>query len=413
MPKSGFIGRISGRLEQLDLERAQGYIQRLTREVEFLETVFDTLQEGVIVVNPKMRIRYVNHAATTLLGLPEDTVGQPVARYLKGMDWVRSWGGEERRVIRQDLAILYPQKRALTVYVMPQPGEKHSSIVVLHDVTEAKSRTQEQLESGTLQMMSLLAAGVAHEIGNPLNSLHIHLQLLLRQFAERHGEGDGELREMLDVAKEEADRLHQILSQFLAAIRSVRPSLTPLHLPSLVEDAMRGIEREVRDREISVRLAWPDEMPPVFGDAGQIRQAFYNILRNAIQAMPGGGTLTMSAEVDDDYVTVSFADTGCGISPEAIGRIFEPYFTTKESGSGLGLMIVERIIRENGGQLTVDSDAGHGTTFRVRLPRTSRRIRLLPAPADVVDVEKAVPVAAAAEPAKGKRKGAGRRKRDS
>ncbi len=265
---------------------------------------------------------------------------------------------------------------------MPQPGERHSSIVVLHDVTESRHLTQAQVESEKVQMMSLLAAGVAHEIGNPLNSLHIHLQLLQRRLVGLPGEVGGELREMLEVARDEVDRLHQVLSQFLAAIRSARPSLTPIHLPPLVEDTVHSLDREMHDRNIDLRLTWPEEMPPVFGDAGQLRQAFYNILRNAIQAMPGGGTLTVAAQADDDYVTVSLADSGQGISPEAIGRIFEPYYTTKQTGSGLGLMIVERIVRENGGQLMVDSEVGHGATFRVRLPRTSRRIKLLPAPPD-------------------------------
>jgi signal transduction histidine kinase len=399
MPTSGFIGRIGGRLDQLDRERLQGYVQRLTREVAFLETVFDTLQEGVIVVDPRMRIRYVNHAANHILGLPADAAGRPVSRFLKGIDWGMGKGedGGDRRVIRQEIEILYPQARALTVYVMPQPGERHSSIVVLHDVTESRHRTQAQVESEKVQMMSLLAAGVAHEIGNPLNSLHIHLQLLQRRLADLPGDVGGELREMLDVARDEVDRLHQVLSQFLAAIRSARPSLTPIHLPPLVEDTVHSLDREMRDRNIDLRMVWPEEMPPVFGDAGQLRQAFYNILRNAIQAMPGGGTLAVAAQADDDYVTVSLADSGQGISPEAIGRIFEPYYTTKQTGSGLGLMIVERIVRENGGQLMVDSEVGHGATFRVRLPRTSRRIKLLPAPQDAVEAEVG-PGAGAEEP---------------
>lgn len=386
MPKAGFIGRLRGRLGPLDREHFPAYLQRLTQEIEFLETVFDTLQEGVMVIDAKRRIRQVNHAATVMLGLPPEVIGRPIAQFLKGVAWGPASpdpAGQERRILRQDLEILYPQARTLTVYVLPQPGERPNRIVVLHDVTEARQRTQVQFESETLRLMSLLAAGVAHEIGNPLNSLHIHLQLLRRRLDAQPRDGDDELREMLEVAKSEADRLHQILAQFLAAIRAVKPSLTPLHLPPLLEETLQGLARELRDREIAVTVQWPEEMPLVYGDAGQLRQAFHNLIHNAIQAMTGGGTLTVSAQSDDDYLTLAVTDTGCGIAPAAIGRIFEPYFTTKSSGSGLGLMIVERIIRENGGQLTVVSEEGRGTTFRVRLPRTSRRIRLLPAPSDI------------------------------
>jgi len=384
MSKSKFIGKLGGRLEQLAREGAPEYQQRLARQIEFLESVFEALQEGIVVLDARLRMRYVNHAAGMLLGLPEEVSGEPLAKYLKGIAWARELGsGNAARGLRREVEVNYPQPRVLLVQALPRPSSQPGWIVVLNDLTDTRRRNEERLESEKLRLLSLLSAGVAHEIGNPLNSLHIHLQLLDRRMSGMGGAEVGELRELLGVAKQEAERLNQILRQFLEAIRSSRPSLVALSLPPLVEDALRSLAPEVRDREIVLSVAWPEPLPQVCGDAVQLRQVAYNLLRNAIQAMSGGGELKVSAVVDDEMVTLVIADTGCGISPAALNRIFEPYYTTKgkDGGSGLGLMVVERIVREHGGRLAVDSEEGRGTVFRVALPRASRQIRLLPAPA--------------------------------
>ena len=139
------------------------------------------------------------------------------------------------------------------------------------------------------------------------------------------------------------------------------------------------MEREIADRDILVEQELAEGLPRILLDRAQLKQAFYNVIRNALQAMRSGGILRIRTEADEAHVSVSFIDSGHGIAPEQIGQIFEPYFTTKETGTGLGLMIVQRIVREHGGTIEVESDKDRGTTFRIKLPIHEKRTRLLEA----------------------------------
>jgi signal transduction histidine kinase len=229
------------------------------------------------------------------------------------------------------------------------------------------------MESERLSAITLLAAGVAHEIGNPLNSLNIHLQLMERELRKLPAVQAGRLREDLHVARDEITRLDQIINQFLRAIRPSPPELRPTSVNEVVKDALALMEHEIADRDILVEQELAKGLPRLLLDRAQLKQAFYNIIKNALQAMKSGGFLRIRTEADESNVIVSFIDSGAGIAPEHIGRLFEPYFTTKERGTGLGLMIVQRIVREHGGTIEVESDKGRGTIFRVKLPIHEKR----------------------------------------
>ena len=189
----------------------------------------------------------------------------------------------------------------------------------------------------------------------------------------------GRLRKDLGIAREEITRLDRIISQFLRAIRPTKPDLQRAAINDIVTESLTLLEREVKDRDILVELELADDLPRCLVDRAQLQQAFYNLIKNALQAMRAGGILRIRTEAGPDHVAVSFMDTGHGIAPEHIGRVFEPYFTTKTTGTGLGLMIVQRIVREHGGTLDVESDTGRGTTVRLKLPLTEKRTRLLEA----------------------------------
>ena len=188
------------------------------------------------------------------------------------------------------------------------------------------------------------------------------------------------LREDLRVARGEIARLDQIIKQFLHAIRPTQPDLQPTAVNEVVMDALMTMEHEIADRDILVERELAEGLPRILLDRAQLKQAFYNVIKNSLQAMRSGGILRIRTEADDAYVTVSFIDSGVGIAPEEIGQLFEPYFTTKKEGTGLGLMIVQRIVREHGGMIEIESDKGRGTTFRIKLPIHEKRTRLLAAP---------------------------------
>ncbi|MGA2604710.1 MAG: ATP-binding protein [Verrucomicrobiia bacterium] len=389
--KTSFLDKLIGRIERVDPQSLQSVVLKLAREKGFLETLFNTIQEGVIVTDADGRITYLNVAAGQLLGIdPERAVGEPLSRYLRDLDWQKIWSADKdewRKVFTHELEVFYPQQRFLGFYIVPVADEENSVVtgmaIILRDVTETRQRAASALESEKLSAITLLAAGVAHEIGNPLNSLNIHLQLMERELKKLPTAQGERLREDLRVARDEIARLDQIINQFLHAIRPTQPELQPTSVNDVVAETLALMDREIGDRDILVERELADGLPRILLDRAQLKQAFYNIIKNALQAMGSGGILHLRTEADDAHVTISFIDSGQGIAPEQIGRLFEPYFTTKQNGTGLGLMIVQRIVREHGGTIEVESNKDRGTTFRVKLPIHEKRTRLLEAPREM------------------------------
>jgi signal transduction histidine kinase len=386
--KTNFLDKLIGRLDRIDPESLQSFVLKLAREKGFLETLFNTIQEGIIVTDAEGRISYLNAAATDLLGIPVSAGEhrEPLSRYLRDLDWDKIWSADKdewRKVMTHEIEVLYPRQRLLNFYMMPLVDEASAVVtglaVILRDVTESRRHAASEMESEKLSALTLLAAGVAHEIGNPLNSLNIHLQLMEREVKSLPAKNAARIREDLKVARAEIARLDRIINQFLHAIRPTQPELRKASVNEILTETLLLLEREIADRDVLVEEELAEDLPKTLVDRAQLKQAFYNIIRNAMQAMRAGGILRVQTAADDRYVTVSFVDTGHGIAAEQIGKIFEPYYTTKKDGSGLGLMIVQRIIREHGGTIEIDSAAGRGTTFRIKLPVSERRTRLLEA----------------------------------
>jgi PAS domain S-box-containing protein len=390
--KTSFLDKLIGKMDRVDPQSLQSVVLKLAREKGFLETLFNTIQEGIIVTDDAGRITYLNAAAGQLLGIePERAIREPVSSYLRDLDWQKIWsadGNEWRKVFTHEIEVFYPQQRFLSFYIVPVADEENSVVtgmaIILRDVTETRRRAESTIESEKLSAITLLAAGVAHEIGNPLNSLNIHLQLMERELKNLPATQAGRLREDLRVAREEIARLDQIIKQFLQAIRPTQPDLRPTAVNEVVMDALVLMKHEIADRDILVERELVEGLPRILLDRAQLKQAFYNVIKNALQAMRSGGILRIRTEADEAYVTVSFIDSGVGIAPEEIGQLFEPYFTTKKAGTGLGLMIVQRVVREHGGTIEIESDKGRGTTFRIKLPIHEKRTRLLEAPREEV-----------------------------
>ncbi len=376
--RSAFIDKLLKRMDRLEPSEVQGVVLELIKEKGFLEKTFQALQEGVILLDPGGAVTYVNRAACQLFGLQqEQVIGQKLSQGMRGLDWSELL--QPGAVVSRDLEVFYPENRFLNFYVTSIDDEQPLGFVMLiRDVTETRKRTEEQLESERLNAFTLLAAGVAHELGNPLNSLTIHLQLLERRLKKMGKQGEN-LREHLDIATGEIKRMDTIISQFLAAIRPTKPQLQRAQIGVLVVESLRFLQPELDQAKVKVQLELRADMPAMPLDADQMKQAIYNLIRNACQAMPTGGILTVSGSYTDFEVRLSFEDTGKGISPEQMGKLFQPFSTTRATGTGLGLLIVRRIVREHGGEIDIESRAGKGTRVSLWLPLVERKMRLLEA----------------------------------
>ena len=416
--KAGFLDKLIERLGRIAPEDVQNYLLRLAQEKGFLETIFNSIQEGIIVTDATGRITYLNEAACDLFGLEgEDAIGKRLDERMRGLDWksLTQSGGP----ISRDMEIFYPANRFINFYIVPLiierrttedkidndvvagalPGNDNSApgpprsaplgraaaaeqvgyAMILRDITESRRSAQQTIESERLNALTLLAAGVAHEIGNPLNSLHIHLQLMERKVSELEGETGQELRHSIEVARAEIGRLDSIVTQFLRAIRPSKPQLHPESINTIVGEAVRFFAPEIQDRDIVVEQELRSDLPLLELDRDQMKQAFYNVIKNSFEAVKRHGVLRIRTDRDDTHVIISFTDTGGGISAENLSRIFEPYFTTKAAGTGLGLLIVRRIVREHGGELSIESSEGRGLTLTIRLPYIDKRVRMLEA----------------------------------
>jgi len=388
--KNSSLDRVLGRLDTLDSVNLANLVQRLARERGVFEEIFNTLQEGVLVITPDGAIEYANAAAHRVIGLNADELaGQTLWRLVPGLRPSLDAAIDDAPaaaalpVVAREFELTYPEPRTVRLYMVPFRGVGRSSprrfAVILTDVTRERQSTERRIEDERTSSVLLLAAGVAHELGNPLNSLTIHLQLLERKLKKlKESKDTDSLTESVKVCRAEVARLDGIIANFLEAIRPRPPDLAETNLADVLAEVLRFQQREFADRGLVVEAETPATLPPVMADRNQLKQVFFNLTKNAMEAMQPGGRLKIKSRADDDSVYLLFGDSGAGIKQEDLARMFQPYHTTKPGGHGLGLMIVQRIMREHGGQVGLESKEGVGTIVTLQFPRKDRRVRMLP-----------------------------------
>ena len=400
--KTGFLDKLLERVDRMDSGQVQGAILRLVRERGFMESVFQTMLEGVLILDLDGTITYLNNAASELFGIDEEqAVGNSLAGKIRGLNWESLVN--ERRVMSRDLEVTYPDHRFLNFYLAPIGGEQDEGelvgyVMLVRDVTADRKNEVMKTESDQVSMLTLLAAGVAHELGNPLNSVTIHLQLLERKMRRLPAEVREELGSLVTTARDEIKRLDTIIDQFLTAVRPSRPQLAWCDIAVLIEEAARFLQAEFDEHGCELNLDIEGGLPSLELDPTQMKQALYNVMRNAMQAASGEERpkVLVTTHADDSGVVIAVRDNGPGIDPEHMGKVFQPYFTTKAGGTGLGLLIVRRIVRDHGGDITLDSSRGDGMVVSLSFPFARPRVRYLAAPAgddapderrSVIDVE--------------------------
>ena len=387
--KASGLDKILGRIEDLDSVNLSILVQRLARERNLQETVFNTIQDGIIVMDSEGVIQYANDTACPLIGLKASDIGT-ISLWKMVPDLAHSISSEDgdegtqkNSVLTREFEINYPEKRFIRLYMVPIDAPVNSEgsggyVVVLSDITEAQISLEERIENERTSSIMKLAAGVGHELGNPLNSLTIHLELMQRKLEALEKQPKAEkINDSIEICRGEVKRLDAIISNFLEAIRPSEPELNELNLIELLEAVLQVQEVELADRSIEVKIEIEGDIPEILGDRGQIKQVFFNLIKNAMEAMSDSGQLKIRARSDNEQVYLQFIDNGSGISQTDMPKIFDAYYTTKDSGHGLGMMIVQRILRDHGGQIAVESQSDVGTIITLQFPQQHIRTRML------------------------------------
>ena len=347
-----FFRSVRKRIGRLDADQLREQYNLIADEADFLDTLFTANSEGIIVLDEQGEVAKSNPAARALLGMD-------VASALNSLEIPLG------KASKREFAVTYPEERALELRTLPLKG---GTLVYLRDITAEKARTEEELRVGATQAVRDLAAGVAHEIANPLNAISLNLQLL-----ERERPDD----ECVKTCLGQIARLEGILRGFLQALRPSRPNLMPGSIAEPLKNCLSTLKEQFEERRISVTLDVPGALPSVAIDKAQFEQVYFNLLKNAIEAVHDGGEIDIDVRSDDNDAIVVIRDNGAGMSAAQLAHLFEPYRTTKERGTGLGLMVCARIVRDHGGTIAAESKEGEGTTFTIRVPRIERRIRAL------------------------------------
>ena len=359
----------------ISLLLAQGYRSArttLSRVQAFSDNLVENMPMGLVAVDQAGRIIAFNQTAESILQrTAADVVGQKAADILP--EACRDLIGtlkKEKRIIAKEIDCSFADGRMIPLEViatvLEEEDGKRGVVVLFRDITEVQLLKKEVARSQRLASLGSLAAGVAHEIRNPLSSI----KGFATYFKERYRD-DPEDGKTADIMVQEVDRLNRVISQLLDYARPMTMHRQETPIQGIIRHALRMTEAQAREKGITIHLDLPD-LPSVSIDPDRMKQVFLNLYLNALSAMENGGVLSVTAvKVSGGHIRVEVRDTGVGIAADDLGRIFDPYFTTKPSGAGLGLAIVQKIVEAHGGEIQVSSARGQGTTVTISLPAES------------------------------------------
>ena len=387
-----FIKRALSRLDKLSLEQFRDLLVSSSQEIDRLETVIDSSVRGILVCDIKHKLILANKAARRFLSIisfeqskesiwnliPDERVSEFLA------DTLLSGDKAEEKEFEIDLQGMH-KLLSVSIMSMVQEQKVSGSLIFVDDITERRNREARLRRMENLASLTTLAAGVAHEIKNPLGSLSIHVQLIQKAIIaqakvcpefHRQPEFHQQIDKYMNILTEEVERLNAIVVDFLFAVRPMNAELKRGDINALITELADFVSLELKEAHVDIALNLTD-IPTIDFDSSLIKQALFNLIKNATAAMIDGGKLTISTNATETDVIITVADTGTGISLENFDKIFDPYFTTKDNGTGLGLTMVFKIIKEHQGEINVESREGEGSVFTVTLPMPQLDRRLI------------------------------------
>jgi PAS domain S-box-containing protein len=366
-------------LYRSEMEKAE----ELARLKEFSESIIESVNVGILVVDFDGRVTTWNSSLEEVFGIAreralrqrvEDIFDPDLIDTMRNVIGGESWAIRDTRHIYKYNAST-EDGRPLTLNVSLAPfeaarGVVTGTLVVIENVTERAQLEQQLLEREKLSSIGLLAAGVAHEVNTPLAGISSYAQMLLQQVQENDPK-----RKLLEKIHVQTVRASGIVNNLLNFSRTGDAQFREIDINRVLEDTLQLLEPQLRNVKFKISCTYGEDLQPAYGSASKLQQVFMNLILNARDAMPNGGRLTVHTRAVDTSLVIDFRDTGVGIAPENIARIYDPFFTTKEvgQGTGLGLALSYGIIQEHNGRIFVESRPGEGAHFTIKLPTVYAR----------------------------------------
>jgi PAS domain S-box-containing protein len=378
-----FIQKTLEKLEKLDTASIRTLFGQLASENELLEMVLHSMADGVLVTDENNVLILYNKAAERLLPFSgQDILDQIIWDVIDDREIAQFFKEKlvsQEKVSDKTFTVGAQVMRTMIVRIMPlvKQGRIQGNLIHIEDVTEKKANEARLRRAESLAALTTLAAGVAHEIKNPLGSIAIHLQLAQKEMSGKKTIKIESISHYVEIINEEVDRLNRIVVDFLFAVRPMNIQLEERDVNHVIRELLAFLKFELEKAEVRVVAHLASDLPKIPIDEKYLKQALLNLIQNSVSAMPQGGTLTLQSERKGPDVLIIVTDTGAGIPEGIMDNIFEPYFTTKEFGSGLGLTLVYKIVKEHLGEIQVTSKEGKGTTFTLSFAVPQKEKRML------------------------------------
>ncbi|RNC73289.1 MAG: PAS domain S-box protein [Desulfuromonadales bacterium] len=352
---------------------------------EFYANIIDSVGDGVIVIDLEGRVTLMNPAAEEITAKSRrQAQGQPFSSVFRGEDilleMVEKSAATGMTISDHENIVIRKAKQVTPVSATSFPlllgtGETTGAILVLRDLTNIRELEEAVRHADRLSTLGTLAAGLAHEIKNPLGGIKGAAQLLDLELPP-----ESELRDNIRIMVKEVERVNRIVEELLALASPRRLQLSKVNLHKVLGDIVILQKRAAEGKKISFQQQFDPSIPPILGDEGLLTQLFLNLIKNSVEAVEEGGLIRVASRVISDYsmtqkgerrsrmVAIEVWDDGSGIPKDQLEQLFTPFFTTKVKGTGLGLAICQKIVSEHRGMIKVESDPGKGTTFTVMVP---------------------------------------------
>ena len=389
--KPSFLGKALSRADKLTNDQLRTLFNELVLTNDRLEAALQSMFDGIVVCSLNHEPVLINKSAERILRIQGGWGGSPFWMAIADEElkdfFYKALTSEETILGREFALQSSGGTRIIAISLSALLSEDRIAGTIIHieDITEKRKKETQLRRAESLAALTTLAAGVAHEINNPLGSISIRIQLL-EKLLKPEKTDKAAMKKHLNVVKEEMDRLKHIVVDFLFAVRPMDIQLMSENPAQIVEEIADLIQPEADRMGINVDVSIGDDLPRVLMDKRHIKQALLNLIQNAMAAMPDGGNLGIAVAATNDELTISVSDTGTGIPEDMLTKIFEPYFTTKKSGTGLGLTITFKIIKEHSGDISLESKEGKGSTFTIHLPVPQKEKKSLPQWQDAVAI---------------------------